>query len=133
MFEWIEIFDNLTEQEKSNLEMFCQIRQLEPQEELFKEWDEATSMYIVKSWLLEAYSTEKWILWTTTSWWLVGEMALFWDQYLKTRTASVKAIENSEVIVIIWFSIKELTNKHPIILEKIKKVIKERENSNLKL
>lgn len=123
MFEWIELFNNLSSSEKSNLEIFCQLREVKRWEIIFNEWDDATSMYIVKSWLLEAYNYEK-ILWTIWVWELIWEMALFWD-YSK-RSASVKCLEDWVLIVMLDFYIKELTSKHPDILEKIKETISKR-------
>ncbi len=123
MFEWIEFFNNLSSSEKSNLEIFCQLREVKKWEIIFSEWDDATSMYIVKSWLLEAYSYEK-ILWTIWTWELIWEMALFWDH--SKRSASVKCLEDWVLIVMLAFSIKELTSKHPDMLKKIKETISKR-------
>jgi CRP-like cAMP-binding protein len=55
-------------------------------------------------------------------------MAIFSSD--KRRTASVKAIEDSTAIVLLSFSITDLSNKHPEIMEKIKKVIKQRKLQN---
>lgn len=124
MFEWISLFNDLTTNEKSNLEIFCQERILNAWELLFNEWDEATSMYIIKSWFLEAYN-DSWILWTITDWEFVWEMALYsWNN--KRRNASVKALKDTALIVILDFSIKELTNKYPEIREKIKNIVENR-------
>lgn len=128
MFEWIELFSSLSNEEIKTLEMFCQQRDYKAWEILFNIWDEASAMYIVKSWLLEAYNYDK-ILWTISPWWFVWEMALFLIP--KIRTASVKAVENSTVITLLSFSINELLKKHPEIFEKIKWVIEQRNEQNL--
>jgi CRP-like cAMP-binding protein len=55
-------------------------------------------------------------------------MSLFSEP--KVRTASVKALEDTNVIVLLAFSIDQLGNKHPEILEQIRKVIEERKKKN---
>lgn len=129
MFEGIELFNWLSASELSTLEMFCQERCFEKWEILFNMWEEATAMYILKSWLLAVYNYEK-ILWTIHNWDIVWEMAIFSAH--KTRIASVKAIEKSNVITLLSFSIDELSLKHPEIVSKIKKVIEVRNIKNLK-
>lgn len=127
MFEGIDLFSSLSKEELSTLEMFCQERVFSKWEILFNEWEEATAMYILKTWLLEVYNNDK-VIWVITPWDFVWEMAIFSSD--KRRTASVKAIEDSTVIVLLSFSITDLSNKHPEIMEKIKKVIKQRKLQN---
>lgn len=127
MFEWIDLFSWLSKEELSALEIFCQERFFSKWEVLFNQWEEATAMYILKNWLLEVYNYEK-VLWIIHPWDFVWEMAIFSRD--KTRTASVKAIEDSTVITLLSFSINELSIKHPEIMEKIKKVINQRINQN---
>lgn len=129
MFEWIELFAWLSWLELSTLEIFCQQRSFEKWEILFNMWEEASAMYILKSWLLEVYNYDK-IIWSINPWDVVWEMAIFLAH--KTRTASVKAVEKSNVITLLSFSIHELWLKHPEILSKIKKVIEERNIKNWK-
>ena len=127
----IELFSILSEQEKKSLSMFCQERSLQAWEILFNEWDDPSAMYIVQNWLLEAYKVkdgEKTVLGFLKPWELLGEMALF--NTSNVRTASVKAVEMSNLIVILNFSIKELASKHPEILEKIQDIIKKRQKEN---
>ncbi|MDD5769962.1 MAG: cyclic nucleotide-binding domain-containing protein [Candidatus Gracilibacteria bacterium] len=128
MFEGIELFSSLSNEEIKTLEMFCQQRDYKAGEILFNIGDEASAMYIVKSGLLEAYNYDK-ILGTISPGGFVGEMALFLIP--KIRTASVKAVENSTVITLLSFSINELLKKHPEIFEKIKGVIEQRNEQNL--
>lgn len=127
MFEGIDLFSGLSKEELSTLEIFCQERLYSKWEVLFNQWEEATAMYILKSWLLEVYNYEK-VIWTISPWDLVWEMAIFSAH--KTRTASVKAVEDSTVITLLSFSIDELSRKHPEIMEKIKKVIEKRKEQN---
>jgi len=47
--------------------------------------------------------------------------------------ASARIIEDSIIIVLLEFSIKKLTKKHPDILKKILKIIKNREEKNKEL
>ena len=121
----IELFDSLSVQEKDTLALFCQDRDLLKWEELFAQWDEASAMYIVVSWKLWSYRTEegkeKMLLWYNNVWELVGEMALFWER--AARTATTVAEEDSKLITILYFSLKEIENKHPEILNKIKEVV----------
>lgn len=127
MFEWIELFSSLWEKELETLSLFCQQRLMKSWEILFNKWEESTSMYIIKSWTLQVYDNDK-ILWTIKPWEFVWEMSLF--DKSKVRTASVKAIEDSIVIILLSFSLNELSHKHPEILEKIRKVINERKIKN---
>ena len=127
MFEWIELFSNLSKQEQDTMSLFCQERQVKAWEILFNKWEESNSMYIVKTWLLEAYDEDK-ILGIIKPKEFVWEMSIF--EKPKVRTASVKALENSNLIVLLSFSISELTKKHPDILEKIRKVIEDRKKQN---
>jgi len=46
------------------------------------------------------------------------------------RMASVKALQNSELIVIISYSLEQLIKKHPKIVQKIQTVIAERKEKN---
>lgn len=127
MFENIELFSSLSKNAISSLEMFCQERKIASWEILFHKWEESTSMYIVKSWKLQAYDGDK-VLWYIKSWEFVWEMALFDEP--KVRSASVKAVEDTELIILLSFSIDQLSRSHPEIVSEIKKVIEERKRQN---
>lgn len=127
MFEWIELFSSLNREALNTLEMFCQERQVSAWEILFNKWDESNSMYIVKTWKLEAYD-ENWILWSINLQEFVWEMSLLDEP--KIRTASVRVLEDSDLIVLLWFSIEQLSKKHPEILVEIRKVINLRKEQN---
>lgn len=127
MLEWIELFSSLNQDSLNTLAMFCQQRRVASGEVLFRKWEESTSMYIVISWKLEVFDGER-VLWFVKSWEFVWEMSLFSEP--KVRTASVKALEDTNVIVLLAFSIDQLGNKHPEILEQIRKVIEERKKKN---
>lgn len=130
MLETIELFSSLPKETISTLELFCQQRTVLAWEVLFNKWDESTSMYIVKSGLLEVYDWDK-ILWTVKAQEFVWEMSLFGES--KVRTATVKVVEDSELIVLLWFSMNELSKKHPEIINQIKLVIEERKTQNAKM
>lgn len=127
MLEWIELFSSLGEDSLNTLSMFCQQRRVLKGEILFRRWEESTSMYIVISGKLEVFDGER-VLWFVKSWEFVWEMSLFSEP--KVRTASVKALEDTNVIVLLAFSIEQLWHKHPEILEQIRKVIEERNKKN---
>lgn len=127
MFEWIDLFSSLGKEDLNTLSLFCQEREIKEWEILFQEWDDSSSMYIVKSWNLEVYSWEK-ILWVVNAWEFVWEMSLFNSN--KVRSASVKALTDTSLIVLISFSIENLSKKHPEIMEKIKEVISRRNEMN---
>ena len=134
ILDWIKILENLSSEELSSLEVFCQERFISVWEKLFCEWDEANSMYLLSKWKIEVFTkkdNDEIVLWYIESEDVLWEMALFWEK--SKRMASARAIEDSRLIILLEFSIQELTKKHPEILEKIKWIIKKREENNKKL
>ena len=127
MFEGIKLFETLSEDDLKNLALFCQERTVQEWEVLFQQWDESNSMYVVKNGLLQASTYEK-ILGTIQSGEIVGEMAVFNEP--QHRMASVKALQKSDLIVIISYSLEQLVKKHPNIVQKIQTVIEERKKKN---
>ena len=127
MLEWIELFSSLKAGEISTLEMFCQTRQIKAWEVLFEKWEESNSMYIVKNGSLEAYIVNK-VLWNIKVGEFVWEMAIFNEP--KVRTASVRAVVDTEVIILLSFSIQQLSKTNPEIVQKIQDVIAERNTKN---
>jgi len=55
-------------------------------------------------------------------------MALFLDK--RKRTASIIALEDSKLLTILDFSIKQLVQKNPELLDKIKDIIDKRRKVN---
>lgn len=55
MFQGIHLFADLTESEKSTISLFAQERMVKAGEILFREGDDATAMYGVKSGMLHVY------------------------------------------------------------------------------
>ena len=135
MLEQIPIFSGLSNAEISKLELFCQERYIKSSEVLFGEWDDASALYIVKEWKLKVYkdrSDGEITLWFVEKGGIVWEMAIFeaMENTHKKRMASVKAAENTYLIVIMNYSIMDLSKKYTEIYEKILKIIKERREMN---
>lgn len=122
----ILIFSSLSDDDRQHLSYFCQKRVLERGEVLFHQWDIPESFYIVLqgSFLVERDNQEIWKVFIDE---IIGEMALFGDN--KQRNATVISIGESEVLEILDFSITELANNNPKLLEKIKNIIKNRLNT----
>ena len=127
MLDWLEILGALSSEEKDNLSNFCQERYLQKWDVLFKEWDEANAMYILKTWTFEVSREIDWervVLWIVKAEEMLWEMALFGDT--NKRMATATCIKDSILITILSFSIVEMTNKNPELLEKIKWIINDR-------
>ncbi|MCD5380484.1 cyclic nucleotide-binding domain-containing protein [Candidatus Gracilibacteria bacterium] len=131
MLDGLGILDYLSDSEKAQLEIFCQEKFMQPGEILFKEGDEANAMYFLKEGKVEISKNVKG---TSTKLGVIeaedilGEMALFGSSSKRMATAKIK--KETVLITILSFSIKELTNKHPILLEKIKEIIEARNYEN---
>ncbi len=131
ILEGLELLKDLSDAQKDNLALFCQEKFLEPGEFLFHQWDDANAMYILASGEIEVYNTiesNTVKLWTVKAEEIIWEMAIFWDS--KYRMATAKAKNQCILITILDFSIKEITQKYPKLLEKIQKIIEEREINN---
>jgi len=131
ILDWIKLLDVLSDSEKEKFSLFCQEKYLEVGEVLFNEQDEASAMYILKEWNIEVsrkLNWEKIILWEVHAEEILWEMALFWDTNKRMATA-IATIETT-LVVILSFSIKELTQNHPELLNKIKTIINDRIISN---
>lgn len=135
IFNWISLFDDLNISELSELALFCQERFLRSWELLFEEWDDATAMYIVKSWQLKVYKSRSDglnILWNVQNGEFVWEMAFFDSNNTSNkRTASVSAIWDTQLLTIMNYSILDLAKKHKNIFDKIAIIIKQRKDNNL--
>lgn len=135
LLDSIDFFKTLTPSERDNLALFCQERFLRSFETLFNEWDEATALYVVKSWKLKAYQNKpEWevVLGYINAWEFVGEMAFFDWNITKKRMASIKSIEDTQLIVIMNSSMKELATKNKEVFDKIVNIIEDRKNKNNK-
>lgn len=129
----LSLLSSLSQEEKQKLELFCQEKFLNKADELFKEWDEANSMYLLATWKIEIYKNIYWeeaILWEIKAEEILWEMALFWWQW--KRMASARAVEDTKLVTILSFSIEEITRKHPDLMKKIEDIINARESENRK-
>ncbi len=131
ILDGIHILEPLSKSELTNLEIFCQERFIKAWEILFNEGDEANSMYLISKWKIEVFNIkyyEEVVLGYIESEGILWEMAIFWEK--KKRMASARAVTDSTLIVLLEFSIEQLTKKHPDILIKIKEIIEKRKNQN---
>jgi CRP-like cAMP-binding protein len=127
----IEILAPLTKEEKNRLSDFCQERPVNKWEVIFDEWDEANAMYILKTGSVGIYKDIDGIkvyLWTVHAEEILGEMAIFNNNWI--RTAQAIAMEDTIIITILSFSMHELTKTNPIIMNKIHQIIEERMTQN---
>ena len=131
ILDWVKILSELYEAEREELAMFCQEKHLSVWETLFHEDEDASAMYILIEGSVEISRLNNWVkdvIWKVNAEEMLWEMALFWDN--NKRMATAIALEESTLIVILSFSIKELTFKHPDLLGKIKMIINDRMVSN---
>lgn len=127
LLKGVKILDTLREDEINNLSCFCQEKILSPWEVLFREWEEANSLYILKTGKISISRKVNGVdiaLWYVKAEDMLWEMALFSDSMKRMGTATV--VEDSRLIVLLSFSIHELTDKHPDLLHKIQSIIKKR-------
>ena len=133
--DWVEMFKSLNLEEKEQLALFCQEKHILSWDELFKEWDEANAMYFLIDWKIEVYKEEgkkDVVLWKIKAEEILWEMAIFWWE--GKRMASARAKEDTRLITILSFSIKQIAEEHPDLMLKIEEIIKNRkiENKNIK-
>ncbi len=127
----VDLLKTLSDKDLDSLSLFCQPKKVSKWEVLFHEWDEANAMYLLTVWGFDVTKTlkgSKVKLWTVKAEEFLWEMALFWDKWKRMATAT--ATMDSELITILSFSIKELANKNPELLKKIKDLINQRLLSN---
>ena len=131
MLEGLRMLDDLTDSEKNQLEAFCQEKKLTTGEKLFEEWDAANAMYFLKEGEIQISKningkTVK--LWVVHAEDLIWEMALFSDN--GKRMAWAKALTNVSLITILSFSIQQIMNTKPELLDKMKGLIEQRMYEN---
>ena len=127
----VKLLSDLSEAELNYLSMFCQDKVLKEGETLFHEWDEANAMYILAHGEIEISNLIQWErvrLWNVKAEEILWEMALFWSS--SRRMATAIATRDSQLLIVLSFSIKEFTKKHPELLDKIKSIIEERTINN---
>ena len=127
LIDWVWMLEILSDKEREELELFCQERKLTKWDILFKEWEEANALYFLVSWAISIHkniSGEDVHLWDITAENILWEMAIFWTSW--TRTATALAEEDSILITIMSFSIKNMAESNPSLLSKIQNVIDDR-------
>ncbi len=133
-FENIDLFSELSQKDQVSLSDFCQIISVWSGETLFRQGDEPQALYVVASGSfsviqnIDGIDTRIARVWSGE---LLWEMAFFHEP--PKRNATVIADEDSQVVVILQFSIQDLFEKHPSIHASFKEIIEERvrKNSNL--
>lgn len=131
MLDWIKLLETLSDEDRYNLSFFCQEKFLKEGDVIFREWDEANAMYILKNWefnIVKETNWKKMVLWTVWAEEILWEMALFWST--NKRMATAIATQDSILITILSFSIQDLAKKNPKLLDKIKSIIDNRIMSN---
>ncbi len=127
----VVILDDLADSEKAQLEAFCQEKMLTTWEKLFDEWDDANAMYILKQGEIEISKNlngKSVVLWIVEAEDLLWEMAIFSETW--KRMASAKATRDTVLVTILSFSIQQIMNTKPELLEKMKWLIEKRMYEN---
>lgn len=127
MLDTISFLRELSQIDKQTLENFCQLKTLHRWDKLFSQHDEANAVYILVSGKLSVYRWENGsenLLATLQAEDVIGEMGVFGDH--KTRNATVIAEEDTDLVTILDFSIRDLAEKYPSISEKIHEMISKR-------
>jgi len=130
----LSILNSFTQEERDNLSLFCQEKYIQKWDIIFEENEYANSMYLLVKWRVQIYQMDwiaKKVLWEIVAEEFLWEMAILWES--EKRMAAARALEDSTLIVILSFSIKELLNKHPELKEKIEQIIKQRREENRKI
>jgi len=127
LLEEVGILEVLTDAELEHLRLFCQEKQLTTWEVLFRDGDEANSMYILKRGKM---AVSRFINGVDIHLWYVSAEEILWEIALfsssTNRMATARAVEDCTLVVILAFSIKEMTRKHPDLMVKIQGIIKNR-------
>lgn len=126
ILDGVSLFSTLSSSERDTLALFCQERAIAAGEILFHEGEDAMALYVVKSGSLKAYkerSDGEVLLGYINAGDLAGEMALFDPDAPKRRMASVRAVDDSRILVIMDYAILELSKQHREIYGKISQII----------
>ena len=125
------ILEELSIDEITQLEAFCQEKKVTTGEILFAEWDNANAMYFLKQGAIEItkeLNGEPMVLGIIEGEDLLWEMALFSEN--GKRMAGAIATTDCTLVTILAFSIQQLINTKPEILEKMKGLIEKRMYEN---
>ena len=118
MFNNLTIFEWVTKKELETISSLAQNRFVKKWEYLFKEWDEANSMYVVAEWEINLYKNWSYI-------WTMQKDSMFWEKaYLKwfnKRLMSTKAWVDTVLIVMLYSSFELFLKQHPEYKERMMK------------
>jgi len=131
MFDWLELLSSMSDKDKKNLEIFCQEKKIKTWDFLFKEGEDANAMYFLTKWSISIYKEISWKkinLWIVNAEEILWEMAIFWWGWKRMATAEV--LEDANLITILSFSMQDITEKYPELMNTIKDVIEERNINN---
>ncbi|PID87461.1 hypothetical protein CSB07_01480 [Candidatus Gracilibacteria bacterium] len=121
------LLEVLSDNELQDLEKFCQERKVLKGEKLFNEGDDANSLYFLKEGGVSIYKNvngSEISIGEVLAEDILGEMAIFGGS--GKRSATAIANQDTILIVIMSFSIKEISNKNPALLKRIQEVIEHR-------
>lgn len=127
ILEGLGLLSVLSSDETNELDSFCQERVLKKWEKLFNEWDDANSLYFLKKWGVSIYKNIDYVdthVWEILAEDILWEMAIFWWWWKRNATAI--ANQDCLLVVIMSFSIKEIADKTPKLLQKIQDIIEHR-------
>lgn len=131
VLDWLEILSQLTPEEKENFAWFCQEKYLKAWEVLFEEGDDWEAMYILKTGECEVSKFVDWrkiILWRVVAEETLWEMALFWGK--NRRMATATAMTDTNLIVLLSFSVFKMAEQKPNLLRTIQNIIEDRNLKN---
>ena len=124
-FKDIDMFSGLSEEDQEQLSSFCQFREVNNNDFLFKQDDEATAMYLILKWKFSVIKD-----WFEVSVLQAGDIV--WEMAFldgsKNRNASIQCVEAGVVITMIKFAMWEMLAKYPSLHAKIQEIIQERNN-----
>lgn len=133
-FENIGIFSSMSLIDKTNLSDFCQLQNLKAGEVLFYEWDEPQAIYLILSGKLQVQKLTQGVnkdVAFLEAGNLVGEMAFF--DIPPYRSATVTAVEDTQLVVMLQFSIQQMLEKYPDLYKRVSNIIQERRLQNKSL
>jgi len=128
----LELLNDMSYEEKKDLSLFCQERLVYKWDTLFSDGDIANSMYFLQKWsfwIFKNIEGKNTLIANVKAEEILWEMALFQSSD-NTRMATAIALEDCVLIVMIDFSIKELSKKNPALLRKIQQIIEMRNLQN---
>ena len=123
-FNDLELFASLTLADREKLSSFCQMRELQKWETLMREWEEASSMYLI---VAGEFSVEKQGVVTNSlsAWDIVWEIAFL--EKKEKRNATITCTSDWVIVAIIDYAISQMFEKYPDLYDKIWSIVSERQ------